>query len=101
MPTNQLPYGEVFKIAEIIALLLFIPVYHYMLMVYKEEKKWRLLTLAFTALMISTLAAIIREIYLFNIFRLIEWIWILIASIMFAYACYYGNTQLRKSEVVE
>ena len=89
-------YGEFFKIAQVAALLLFIPAYYYMLMVYRYEKRWKLFTLAFGFLLLSTLSAIMREFYLFEVFRLIEWTFILIASVLFAYACYYSHTYLEK-----
>jgi len=92
-------YGEFFLIAQFIALLLFIPVFSYMVEVYKQEKKWRLFTMAFGFLLLSTTFAIIREFYLFEVFRLSEHCSIFIASVVFAYTCYYSHTYLRSSEV--
>ncbi len=95
----EVPYGEFFRIAQIIALLLFVPVFNYMIGVYKQNKKWRLFTLAFGFLLLSTIFAIIREFYLFDLFRLLEHLSILIASMVFAYTCYYSHIYLYRGEV--
>ena len=89
------------KIAQIIALFLFIPVFYYMYTVYKIERKWKLFTIAFGFLLISTIFAILREFYsnLFDVFRGLEWLCILIASIIFAYTCYYSHVYLRAGMV--
>lgn len=94
-----MPYGEFIRIAQIIALLLFIPVFNYMIGVYKQEKKWKLFTLAFGFLLLSTIFAIIREFYLFDLFRLLEYLSILIASMVFAYTCHYSHTYICSGEV--
>jgi hypothetical protein len=95
----ETPYADFFRIAQFIALLLFIPIFDYMLGVYKQEKKWRLFTLAFVFWFLSTIFAIVREFYLFDVFRLLEQLSVLMASIVFAYTCYYSNTYLRGGEV--
>lgn len=92
--SENILYGEVFLIAQIIALLLFMPAYCYMILVYRYEKKWKFFTIAFGWLLLSTLAAIIREFYAFATFRMLEWIFITIASLLFAYACYHHYTRL-------
>jgi len=95
----EVMYEKFFRIAHIIALFLFIPVFYYMVVVYKQEKKWRLFTLAFGFLLLSTIFAILRGFCAFGLCRLIEHSCILITGIFFAYTCYYSYTYLREGEV--
>ena len=92
-------YEDFFRIAQIIALLLFIPVFHYMILVYKQEKKWKLFTLAFGFLLLSTIFAILRGFFAFDIYRLLEHLSILIASVILTYACYHSYVYLYSGEV--
>ncbi len=92
-------YEEFFRIAHIIALILFIPVFNYMIVVYKQEKKWELFTVASGFLLLSTIFAIIRGLYLFETFRFLEHCSILVSGIIFAYACYYSHVYLCCGEV--
>ena len=81
-------YGELFTIAQFLTLIILLPALYHMLNVYLHEKKWKYYTMAFSFIFFSTLAALLREVYEFNTFRLLEWICITVASILFAYACY-------------
>ncbi|MEA3254724.1 MAG: hypothetical protein U9Q22_02695 [Candidatus Altiarchaeota archaeon] len=55
--------------------------------------------IAFGFFVLSTIFAIIREFYLFELFRLFEHLSILAAGAILAYTCYYGHNYLYNAEV--
>ncbi len=95
---GQLVCGEAFRIAQVIALIMLIPVFHCVLTALKQDYRWKLFLFAFSCLVISTSAAIMREYFIFETFRLIEWIWLLLASMLFASACYYSHLHSKSLE---
>jgi len=91
----MITHGEEFKIAQIIALILITPTLFYMITVCKVDIRWRNITFAVFFLFLSTILALFREFYYFDTFRTLEWIFILIAAVMFAYAAYSSNKHIK------
>ncbi len=88
--------GNEFVIAEIIALFLIIPTFIYMITVSREDKRWRNTTIAVGFLLLSTICALLREFSYFDIFRTLEWLFLFLSSLMFAYGAYMTNKHLKK-----
>jgi len=91
----MITHGEEFKIAQLIALILIIPTFLYMITVCKSDIRWRNITYAVGFLFLSTTFAFLREFYYFDTFRTLEWIFIFIAAILFTYAAYSSNKNLK------
>ncbi|MDI6639287.1 MAG: hypothetical protein QMC85_05755 [Methanocellales archaeon] len=90
----MITHGAEFKVAEIITLVILIPSFYYMLTVCRQDKRWCIFTYAVGFLLLSTIFAVLREFHSFMIFRRLEWLCILLAGIIFAYACYSSNRRL-------
>ncbi|MCK4491623.1 MAG: hypothetical protein KAU03_03305, partial [Candidatus Altiarchaeales archaeon] len=58
---EAIPYGEVFRIAQAVALIMLIPTFHCVLTALKHDYRWKLFVFALACLIISTSAAIMRE----------------------------------------
>lgn len=90
----MITHGAEFKVAETISLIILIFTFYYMIIICRQEKRWRVFTYALGLLLLSTIFAVMREFYLFVTFRGLEWFFILMAGIAFAYACYLSNKRL-------
>lgn len=88
-------YGPEFKIAEIIALILITPTLIYMISVCQKDGRWKYMTYAVFTLFLSTIFALLREFYAFDTFRTLEWIFIFISSVLFAYAAYKSHKNIK------
>ncbi|NYB52060.1 MAG: hypothetical protein HVN35_05845 [Methanobacteriaceae archaeon] len=93
-------YGPEFTIAQIIALVLITPTLVYMISVCRKDARWKFITYAVFTFFISTICALLREFYAFDTFRTLEWIFILLTSVIFAYAAYRSHKSIKSIEEV-
>lgn len=91
----MIAHGAEFKTAEFIALILVTPTLIYMISVCRVDSRWIKVTIAVFFLFLSTIFAFLREFYLFDTFRMLEWIFILLTAATFAFAVYSSNKSIR------
>lgn len=87
-------YGEEFQIAQAISTIITGISLIYMVTAVLKDGRWLKITLAVAALFISTLAGVMREFFLFDTFRMVEWVFIVISGFFFLYATISSNRRL-------
>ncbi|NLU04677.1 hypothetical protein [Methanothermobacter thermautotrophicus] len=59
-----------------------------------HDSRWIYMTLAVLMLFIATINGFLREMSEFNVFRTVEWLFIMLASLLFFYAAFRSNRKL-------
>lgn len=90
----MIPYGLEFRIAQFISAVITCLSLVYMIKVSLHDRKWANMTLAVFMLFISTIMGFMREFLFFNLFRTIEWTFIVFATFLFFYATFKSNRKL-------
>jgi uncharacterized membrane protein len=88
-------FGEHFALAQIIALFIMIPSSIFIFRLCREKRNLFPVFWAYLFLLISTIFGILRELFLWDTMRILEWTSILFSSIIFLHISYSTFRNLR------
>jgi len=91
----MIPFGDEYRIAGTITLMLFVPIWFYIIQAFKDQKRLSWVMYGYSFLMLSTLFGVLRELSFFTLFRELEQFSIFLAGLVFAYGSYLANKRLR------
>jgi hypothetical protein len=87
-------FGEYFTVGEIIALITMIFAFIIIYRICWKRKVFRKIVLAYLFFLLSTVFAILREYYLWDLFRTLEHVSLLVSSSIFLYIAYAAHKNL-------